>query len=94
MPHENKIRTFKQAPTNRCPLDGTPQGRDARVLLAWCEREKSYECVERLFTGAGGDCSRYAKTMTTAETVKEFVDIAESFRRDADAEDANPTYKH
>ena len=37
---------------------------------------------------------RYAKTMTTAETVKEFVDIAESFRRDADAEDANPTYKH
>jgi hypothetical protein len=37
---------------------------------------------------------RCAKTMTTAETVKEFVDIAESFRRDADAEDANPTYKH
>jgi hypothetical protein len=37
---------------------------------------------------------RYAKTMTTAETIKEFVDIAESFRRDADAEDANPTYKH
>ena len=37
---------------------------------------------------------RYAKTMTSAETVKEFVDIAESFRRDADAEDANPTCKH
>jgi hypothetical protein len=36
----------------------------------------------------------YAKTLTTAETIKEFVDIAESFRRDADAEDANPTYKH
>jgi hypothetical protein len=34
---------------------------------------------------------RYAKTMTSAETVKESVDIAESFRRDADAEDANPT---
>lgn len=33
---------------------------------------------------------RYAKTMTSAETVKEFVDIAESFRRDADAEDAIP----
>ena len=32
----------------------------------------------------------------TAATIKEFVDIAESFRRDADAdaEDANPTYKH
>jgi hypothetical protein len=37
---------------------------------------------------------RYARTMTTAATVKEFVDIAASFRRDADAEDANPTYKH
>lgn len=37
---------------------------------------------------------RYAKTMTTAETIKEFLDIAESFRRDADAEDANPTYEH
>lgn len=37
---------------------------------------------------------RYAKTMTTPETIKEFADIAESFRRDADAEDANPTYKH
>jgi hypothetical protein len=28
---------------------------------------------------------RYAKTMTTAETMKEFADIAESFRHDADA---------
>jgi hypothetical protein len=37
---------------------------------------------------------RYAKTMTTAAMIKEFVDIAESFRRDAAAEDANPTYKH
>ena len=36
---------------------------------------------------------RYARTMTSAETVKEFVDIAESFRRDADAEDANPDRK-
>jgi hypothetical protein len=31
--------------------------------------------------------------MTTAESVKEFADIAASFRRDADAEDANPTCK-
>jgi hypothetical protein len=37
---------------------------------------------------------RYAKTMTTAEAVKEFVDIAESFRRDADAEDANSSRHH
>jgi hypothetical protein len=36
---------------------------------------------------------RHSKAMTTAESVKEFADIAESFRRDADAEDANPTDK-
>ena len=37
---------------------------------------------------------RYSKTMTTAEAIKEFADIAESFRHDADVEDENPTYKH
>jgi hypothetical protein len=37
---------------------------------------------------------RYSRTMTTIESVREFAEIAESFRRDADAEDANPTYKH
>jgi hypothetical protein len=37
---------------------------------------------------------RHSKAMTTPETIKEFADIADSFRRDADAEDANPTYKH
>jgi len=37
---------------------------------------------------------QYAKTMTTAETIKEFADIAESFRHDADVEDENPTYEH
>jgi hypothetical protein len=37
---------------------------------------------------------RHAKAMTTAESIKEFAEIAESFRRDADAEDANPTCKH
>jgi hypothetical protein len=36
----------------------------------------------------------YAKTMTTAETIKEFADIAESFRHDTDVEDANPTCKY
>ena len=37
---------------------------------------------------------RYSRAMPTAESIKEFADIAESFRRDADAEDANPTGKH
>jgi hypothetical protein len=38
---------------------------------------------------------RIAKTMTTAATVKEFADYAESYRRDADAEDETPTHlKH
>ena len=37
---------------------------------------------------------RHSKSMTTAADVREFVEIAESFRRDADAEDANPTCKH
>jgi hypothetical protein len=33
---------------------------------------------------------RISKTMTTAATVKEFADYAESYRRDADAEDRTP----
>ena len=37
---------------------------------------------------------RHVKSMTSAEAIKEFADIAESFRRDADAEDANPAYKY
>jgi hypothetical protein len=37
---------------------------------------------------------RVSETMTTTETIKEFADIAVSFRHDADVEDANPTYKH
>jgi hypothetical protein len=37
---------------------------------------------------------RVSKSMTTTETIKEFADIADSFRHDADVEDANPTYKH
>jgi len=32
--------------------------------------------------------------MTTAETIKEFADITESFRHHVDVEDENPTYKH
>ena len=37
---------------------------------------------------------RHSRSRTTAEAIKEFADIAESFRRDADVEDANPTCKH
>jgi hypothetical protein len=37
---------------------------------------------------------RASETMTTTEAIKEFADIAVSFRHDADVEDANPTYKH
>jgi hypothetical protein len=35
---------------------------------------------------------RHSKAMTTLKDIKEFADIAESFRRDADAEDAKPTW--
>jgi hypothetical protein len=35
---------------------------------------------------------RISKTMTTAATVKEFADYAESYRRDADAEDRTPIH--
>ena len=44
--------------------------------------------------GQAAIADRYAKTMTTAETIKEFADIAESFRHDADLEDENPTCKY
>jgi hypothetical protein len=44
--------------------------------------------------GQAAIAGRHSKAMTTPETIKEFADIADSFRRDADAEDANPTYKH
>ena len=37
---------------------------------------------------------RHARSMTTPADVREFAEIAESFRRDANAEDANPTYQH
>jgi hypothetical protein len=35
---------------------------------------------------------RISKTMTTAATVKEFADYAESYRQDADAEDRTPIH--
>lgn len=44
--------------------------------------------------GQAAIADRRSRSMTTLEAIKEFADIAESFRRDADAEDANPTYKH
>ena len=43
--------------------------------------------------GQADIANRHSRTMTTDEAIKELADIAESFRRDADAEDANPTCK-
>lgn len=60
----------------------TAGGRDP--MNAWSE----------YLRGQADIADRHSKAMTTTESVKEFADIAESFRRDADAEDANPTYKH
>jgi hypothetical protein len=54
------------------------------VMNAWSE----------FLRGQAVIADRYAKTMTTAETIKEFADIAESFRHDTDVEDANPTCKY
>jgi hypothetical protein len=51
------------------------------VMNAWSEYLRGQAVI----------ADRYAKTMTTAATVKEFTDIAESFRHDADLEDENPT---
>jgi hypothetical protein len=35
---------------------------------------------------------RHSKSTTAPGIIKEFADIAANFRRDADAEDANPTW--
>ena len=37
---------------------------------------------------------RHSQAMTTPDAVMEFADIAESFRHDADVEDANRTCKY
>ena len=62
--------------------------------LAYRGRRKHHERMERIFTGQAVIADGYAKTMTTAETIKEFADTAESFRHDADLEDENPTCKY
>ena len=43
--------------------------------------------------GQAAIADRHSRAMTTSEAIKEFADIAESFRRDADAEEENPTCK-
>ena len=45
------------------------------VMNAWSEYLRGQTVI----------ADRYAKTMTTAATITEFADIAESFRHDADA---------
>jgi hypothetical protein len=54
------------------------------IMNAWSDYLRSQAVI----------ADRYSKTMTTAEAIKEFADIAESFCHDADVEDENPTYKH
>jgi hypothetical protein len=91
---ENKLRTFKQAATSRCSLDGTPKAEmlglrsltagGGNVMNAWSEYLRGQAVI----------ADRYAKKMTTAAAIKEFADIAESFRHDADVEDKNPTCKY
>jgi hypothetical protein len=50
--------------------------------------------MERLFAAQAVIADQHSGAMTTPETIREFADIAESFRRDADAEDASPTCEH
>jgi hypothetical protein len=38
--------------------------------------------------------NRHSKAMTALKDIQEFADIAESFRRDADAEGAKPTWTY
>jgi hypothetical protein len=54
------------------------------IMNAWSEYLRGQAVI----------ADRYAKTMTTAATIKEFADIAESFRHDADVEDKKPTCKY
>jgi hypothetical protein len=54
------------------------------VMNAWSEYLRGQAVI----------ADRYAKTMTTTAAIKEFADIAESFRHDADVEDKNPTCKY
>jgi hypothetical protein len=54
------------------------------VMNAWSEYLRGQAVI----------ADRYSRTMTTAEAIKEFADIAASFRHHADLEDANPTYQH
>jgi hypothetical protein len=62
-------------------------------MLAYRERRNVMNAWSDYLRGQAIIADRHSKAMTTAETIKEFADIAESFRRDADAEDANPTCK-
>jgi hypothetical protein len=54
------------------------------IMNAWSEHLR----------GQARLADRIAKTMRTAALVKEFADYADSFRRDADAEDAKPAHPH
>jgi hypothetical protein len=50
--------------------------------------------MERLSQGQAMIADGHSKAMTALKDIQEFADIAESFRRDADAEDAKPTWTY
>ena len=68
------------------------------AMLAPCSLDASGENIMNAWSdylrGQAEIADRHSRAMTTSEAVKEFADIAESFRRDADAEDENPTCKN
>jgi hypothetical protein len=58
-----------------------PVGKE-KVMNAWSDYLRTQAVL----------ADRISKTMTTAAMVKEFADYAESYRRDADAEDKTPAH--
>jgi hypothetical protein len=53
-----------------------------KIMNAWSEYLRTQAVL----------ADRISRTMTTAAMVKEFADYAESYRRDADAEDLTPMH--
>lgn len=74
----------RNAPGQRCLVPCSLAAGGGNQMNAWSEYLRAQADI----------ADRHVKSMTSAEAIKEFADIAESFRRDADAEDANPAYKY
>jgi hypothetical protein len=87
-------QTLKRAARNSSTASGTSQARDTWSLLACREQGKYNERMERLSQGPGCYCGPAFEVDDHTRDHQGVADIADSFRQDADAEDANPTYKH